>query len=49
MAWATWPALPTSVWMSTYALSIPALIPPVAHITVALANTGCGVRAGRRR
>jgi hypothetical protein len=25
IAWATWPALPTSVWMSTYALSSPAL------------------------
>jgi hypothetical protein len=25
IAWATWPALPTSVWMSTYALGIPAL------------------------
>jgi len=23
IASATWPALPTSVWMSTYALSIP--------------------------
>jgi hypothetical protein len=25
IAWAIWPALPTSVWMSTFALSIPAL------------------------